>query len=123
VLQNLFAGILILWQRPFIVGDEIKVREFEGTVEDITTRSTALKRMMGIDAQTQGLVVLQVDPSGPAADAGIQSGDVIEQANQQTLHSVADLRAAIERSRDKPVLLLVNHRGTSLFITVRVRQE
>src|SRR5688572_2268232 len=25
VLQNFFAGILILWRRPFIVGDEIKV--------------------------------------------------------------------------------------------------
>jgi len=32
VLQNFFAGILILWRRSFVVGDEIKVREFEGTV-------------------------------------------------------------------------------------------
>lgn len=47
VLQNFFAGILILWRRPFIVGDEIKVREFEGTVEDITTRSTRLKTYDG----------------------------------------------------------------------------
>lgn len=47
VLQNFFAGILILWRRPFIVGDEIKVREFEGTVEDITTRSTRVKTYDG----------------------------------------------------------------------------
>lgn len=47
VLQNFFAGILILWRRPFIVGDEIKVREFEGTVEDITTRSTRIKTYDG----------------------------------------------------------------------------
>jgi small-conductance mechanosensitive channel len=40
VLQNFFAGILILWRRPFIVGDEIKVGNYEGTVEEITTRST-----------------------------------------------------------------------------------
>ena len=40
VLQNFFAGILILWRRPFIVGDEIKVGIYEGTVEEITTRST-----------------------------------------------------------------------------------
>jgi small-conductance mechanosensitive channel len=40
VLQNFFAGILILWRRPFIVGDEIKVGSYEGTVEEITTRST-----------------------------------------------------------------------------------
>src|ERR1051325_3981038 len=47
VLQNFFAGILILWRRPFIVGDEIKVREFEGTVEEITTRSTRVKTYDG----------------------------------------------------------------------------
>lgn len=47
VLQNFFAGILILWRRPFIVGDEIKVREFEGIVEDITTRSTRVKTYDG----------------------------------------------------------------------------
>ena len=40
VLQNFFAGILILWRRPFVVGDEIKVGSYEGTVEEITTRST-----------------------------------------------------------------------------------
>jgi len=85
--------------------------------------TATVAQQLGIDAQTQGLVVLQVDPSGPAADAGIQRGDVIEQANQQTLRSVADLRAVIERSRDKPVLLLVNHRGTSLFVTVRPRPD
>lgn len=43
VLQNFFAGILILWRRPFIVGDQIKFRDFEGTVEEITVRSTRLK--------------------------------------------------------------------------------
>jgi len=47
VLQNFFAGILILWRRPFVVGDEIKVRDFEGTVEDITTRSTRVKTYDG----------------------------------------------------------------------------
>jgi small conductance mechanosensitive channel len=47
VLQNFFAGILILWRRPFIVGDEIKVGVYEGTVEEITTRSTRVKTYEG----------------------------------------------------------------------------
>ena len=83
----------------------------------------SIAQQLGIDAQTQGLVVLQVDPSGPAADAGIQRGDVIEQANQQSVRSVDDLRTATQRSGDKPVLLLVNHRGTTLFLTIRPRRE
>jgi small-conductance mechanosensitive channel len=47
VLQNFFAGILLLWRRPFIVGDEIKVGSYEGTVEEITTRSTRVKTYDG----------------------------------------------------------------------------
>src|SRR5688572_22336560 len=47
VLQNFFAGILILWRRPFVVGDEIKVGSYEGTVEEITTRSTRVRTYDG----------------------------------------------------------------------------
>jgi small conductance mechanosensitive channel len=47
VLQNFFAGILILWRRPFVVGDEIKFQSYEGTVEEITTRSTRLRTYDG----------------------------------------------------------------------------
>jgi small-conductance mechanosensitive channel len=47
VLQNFFAGILILWRRPFIVGDQIRTREYEGTVEEITVRSTRLRTYDG----------------------------------------------------------------------------
>jgi serine protease Do len=81
----------------------------------------ALASQLGISSDTQGLVVVQVDPFGPAADAGIQRGDVIEQVNQQPVRSVADLRSAIERSRKNPLLLLVNHRGTTIFVTIRPR--
>lgn len=45
VLQNFFAGILILWRKPFVVGDQIKFREFDGTVEEINVRSTRIERM------------------------------------------------------------------------------
>lgn len=47
VLQNFFAGLLILWRRPFVVGDQIKVREYEGTVEEINVRSTRIKTYDG----------------------------------------------------------------------------
>lgn len=47
VLQNFFAGILILWRKPFIVGDQLRFKEYEGTVEAITVRSTRLKTFDG----------------------------------------------------------------------------
>ncbi len=47
VLQNFFAGVLILWRRPFVVGDQIRALDHEGTVEEITVRSTRLKTYDG----------------------------------------------------------------------------
>ena len=47
VLQNLFAGFLILLYRPFHIGDQIKVKEYEGTVEEINIRATKMKTYDG----------------------------------------------------------------------------
>jgi serine protease Do len=68
---------------------------------------------------TQGLVVTEVNPSGPAAEAGIQTDDVILEVNHQSVKSAAELRAALGRSGARPSLLLVNREGRSLFIAVR----
>ena len=71
---------------------------------------------------TTGVVVTSVDPSGPAVEAGIRRGDVIQEVNRQPVKSSEDLRAAIEKSAGKPVLLLINRRGETAFIAVRARQ-
>ncbi len=70
VLQNFFAGILILWRRPFIVGDDITVLGFEGTVEEINVRSTRLRTFDGerailpnSDVYTSAVVVSTAYPN------------------------------------------------------------
>jgi small conductance mechanosensitive channel len=40
VLSNLFAGIILLIQHPFTIGDQIRVGEQEGVVENIRVRDT-----------------------------------------------------------------------------------
>ena len=47
VLQNFLAGILILFNRPFRVGDQIVVAGYEGTVEGIETRATFIRTYDG----------------------------------------------------------------------------
>ena len=41
--KNLFGGIVIFLDKPFKVGDYIKLPEYDGTVEDITFRSTKVR--------------------------------------------------------------------------------
>ncbi|MCI8411838.1 MAG: mechanosensitive ion channel family protein, partial [Clostridia bacterium] len=41
--KNLFGGLVIFLDKPFVVGDWIEMPPFEGTVEDITFRSTRIR--------------------------------------------------------------------------------
>jgi len=74
---------------------------------------------LGISKDANGLVVKDVVPDGRAADAGIQSGDVIESVNRQPMKTVDDLRTAIRKTTDRPALLLINRKGSEIFVTVR----
>jgi small-conductance mechanosensitive channel len=47
ILQNFLAGLLLLIRRPFRRGDQIVVKEFEGTVEHIESRATYIKTYDG----------------------------------------------------------------------------
>ena len=84
----------------------------------------ALQRRYNLPAGTQGLVVTDVDTMGPAADAGLREGDVIQEVNRQPVRSVADLREALRRTGEgRPALLLIQRGDADLFLTVRPRQE
>jgi Do/DeqQ family serine protease len=79
-------------------------------------------RQLGLAEGTEGLVVTDVEPGGPAGNAGIQPGDVIQQADRTDVRSVEDLRAAISQAGGRPLLLLVNRpRAGTVFVTVRPR--
>jgi Do/DeqQ family serine protease len=76
---------------------------------------------LGISGVKNGLVVTSVDPTGPAAQAGIQSGDVLIEINHQPINSVADVKPALQKSGDRPALVLINRGGQTVFLTVRPR--
>lgn len=47
ILSNFVAGVLILWMRPFEIGDQIVIGETEGAVERITLRATQMRTYDG----------------------------------------------------------------------------
>jgi len=71
----------------------------------------------------KGLVVTDVDPAGVAASVGIQAGDVIKQANDREVTTVPALRAAIATHENRPLLVLVNRQGKSLFVALPREQS
>jgi serine protease Do len=74
---------------------------------------------IAVERSAKGLVITEVNPDGRAADAGLQQGDVIVEVNRQAVQSVDELRAAVRKTTNRPVLLLVEREGRSLFVTVK----
>jgi small conductance mechanosensitive channel len=97
VLQNFFAGILLLWRRPFVVGDQIRAKDYEGTVEEITVRSTRLRTADGERAvipngevYTSGILVRTAyDQRRLRFTVGVGYTDSIEEA-RETIRGVLE---------------------------------
>jgi serine protease Do len=81
-----------------------------------------LASQLNLRPGTQGLVVDSVDPAGPAAEAGIARGDVIEEVNRQPVRAVADLRSAVDKTGNKSALFLINRRGDTIYLTIKPKQ-
>jgi serine protease Do len=85
--------------------------------------SPALVQRFNLKDADAGLVITEVTPAGPAAEAGLQPGDVIEEVNRRPVRSVAELQAALKASGERPALLLVNRGGDTIFLPVRPRAQ
>jgi S1-C subfamily serine protease len=71
-------------------------------------------RQLGL-TDDRGLLVTGVDPNGPAAEAGIRTGDVIRQVDGQALSSADDLRRALSDG-DRPALVLMRRGAQNMFV-------
>ena len=77
-------------------------------------------RELGLHGKVQGIVVVNVEPDSLADRAGLAQGDVIKEINRQPIKSVRDYEKIVSNlKKDESVLLLINRRGTALFITVK----
>jgi len=71
--------------------------------------------------ETEGLVIVQVDGSSPAAEAGLRPGDIILELDQRLVKDPADFLKRIERYKEGDTLLFLIKRGDStLYVTVKV---
>jgi serine protease Do len=76
---------------------------------------------LGLADGTDGALITRVAPNGPAADAGLEAGDVIRRVNGQEVHEPAQARqviAAATSDKTKPILLLIDRHGAEQFVAV-----
>jgi small conductance mechanosensitive channel len=58
ILKNFFAGIYLLFERPFRIGEEISVRDQRGRVMDIGIRTTSLRTEDDLQVMIPNAIVL-----------------------------------------------------------------
>ncbi len=85
----------------------------------------AVREKLGFDADQKGLVIVDVDPASRAAEKGLRAGDVIVEAGQEEVATIADLERAVKKAREagrKSVLLLVRRDGRPRFVALPVAE-
>jgi serine protease Do len=84
----------------------------------VETLDSDTAQQLQLPESTKGVVVTGVDPSSPAADAGLRKGDVIQEVNHQPVKSASEFNAAMSKAEKSGTLLLVNRGGTTLFVAL-----
>lgn len=82
--------------------------------------SPEIRRQLQVPEDVTGVIVTEVDPDSPAAEAGLQQGDVIVQANHKKVSSVDQFNSAVRQGggSNGATLLLVKRGAGSTFIVV-----
>ncbi|WP_083848219.1 DegQ family serine endoprotease [Oceaniovalibus guishaninsula] len=87
----------------------------------VTPLSDEMREQLGVPEGTEGLAVTDVAEDAEAFEKGIRAGDVITEAGQQKIASVADLEGRIDEAREagrKSILLLVRRGGDPRFVAL-----
>jgi len=92
----------------------------------VTPLTDALREELGAAADATGLAVSEVLEDSEAFEKGLRAGDIITEAGQQQIATIADLNERIEAARDagrKSLLLLVRRAGDPRFVALTLEDE
>ena len=71
-------------------------------------------------SNTKGVIVTEIQPGGPADQAGIEVGDVIREVNQRPVNTAKDFEQSARQSkRGDRVVLLVQRGDNTVFLALK----
>jgi serine protease Do len=91
----------------------------EGALRGITVQNLTpdVRDQLGLPPSVRGVVISELDPSSPAAQGGLQPGDVIETINRHPVNSVADFNRLAAEAKGQ-TLLRINRQGNGIFVVI-----
>ena len=88
----------------------------------VTPLTDELRTQLGFDKKVKGLLVTAIDPASPAAGKNVKLGDVIVEAQQSQISTVADLNTAVakvKKAGGRQILMLVeDSKGDTRFVAL-----
>jgi serine protease Do len=87
---------------------------------DVRPVTPEIARQMNLRT-TDGVIVVRVDDGTPAAEAGVQRGDVVKQLNGQNVKTMADFERLTQGMKEgDPLTVLLQRGAMSLYVAFRV---
>ena len=90
------------------------------SVEDLTP---AIREQLRLPRQTHGVVIDEVDPSSPAAQAGLERGDVIETINRKPVNTADEFQRLASQAKGDVLLYVVGRQGNAGFVVISPEGE
>ena len=87
----------------------------------VETLTPELARQYGLSSNTKGVVVRRIDRVSAAAQAGLEQGDVILEANRQPVTTVEQLKRYINQGPGNTTLLFVSHDGRMRYVVISTK--
>jgi serine protease Do len=86
----------------------------------VSNLTADIARQLNLNASTRGVVVTNVDQDS-AAGEHLTKGDVIQEVNRMPVNNVEQFRSAVRGAGSNPILVLVNHGGTTRYEVISPR--
>ena len=91
----------------------------------LSTLTDELREQLGAAEDQEGLAVVEVDETTEAYEKGLRAGDIITEAGQQKVNSIAEFETRLEEVEEagrKSLLLLVRRAGDPRFVALSLAE-
>jgi serine protease Do len=106
-----------LGERPANIGSAGSVQQGALRGIEVQNLTASIRDQLGLPANVTGVMISQLDPDSPAAQYGLQEGDVIESINRKPVHNVGDFNRLAAEAKGQ-ALLRVNRGGNGQYVVI-----
>jgi len=90
---------------------------------EVSEITPALREKYNLSETEKGVIIVKVDPNGPAQEVGLSSGDVIKMIDHIKVNNLSDFNKAMEKVKPGDIVLLqVRHGKWTMFVTIQTRK-